>query len=268
MTDIGKYLLFGLRRVEGWVDPIAAEFTVALSGVQVRAGLSGSIGEIGVHHGKYFILLLLLAAQGEHAFAIDVFDEQDQNTDGSGRGDLRIFEENIQRWCRGRPAVHIIKKSSLDVVPDEITRVCGPSRLVSIDGGHTAECAYSDLKLIEAVMLEHGIAIIDDYFNQDWPDVSAGVARYFMEPGTRLRPFVIATNKLFVATPSWHDFYRDKLRAETEFSHFKQSEMFGHTVTVYHGNPDAPPLFDYVREALRRSWLGPYLLTLKQALRG
>ncbi len=267
MTDVERYLLFGERKIAGWLDPYTAEFIAAISTVQSRAGLRGAVGEIGVHHGKLFVLLCLLLAADEAAFAIDVFDAQDLNTDGSGRGDRDILEDNIRYWAReSMPRITFITKSSLVVGPQEIAQRCGPVRLASIDGGHTAECVYNDLKLIESTTAEYGVAVLDDYFNADWPDVSTGTADYMMEKGTKMRPFAVAPNKVFLCRSEYSEFYRQGIRERTPFRRYKESRMFGHAVDVFHGLPTAPPVGIYLREFTRNSMFGPHLIRLKRRL--
>lgn len=268
MTPMERYLMFGLRQVAGWLNPTTAEFTSMIGDLQRRAGYAGAVGEIGVHHGKFFMVLRLAAGPGDRAFVVDIFEDQALNVDGSGLGDRSILRQNLERWCGTAEGVAIIAKSSLDVTPDEILSACGPVRLASIDGGHTAECAYSDLKLIDAVMPDHGVAILDDYFNEDWPDVSTGTARYIAEPGSRLRPFAITPNKVFLTTEAFNPIYRAKIAKETPFRRYKTSQMFGLDVDVFHAPPTVPPIADCIRETLRQSAVGPYLLWAKAALAG
>src|ERR1700733_10640784 len=139
MTPLDKYLVYGLPRVEGWLDPYSAEFIGFLSETQKSLSIEGAVGEIGVHHGKLFLILLLTIARGEHAFAIDIFAQQHLNIDGSGQGDRGKFTDNIRRWHGKADNVSIIARSSLDVAPQDITQHCGQARLVSIDGGHTEQ---------------------------------------------------------------------------------------------------------------------------------
>jgi hypothetical protein len=44
------------------------------------------VGEIGVHHGKFFIPIAGNALQAEPAIAMDLFDNQGANVDASGVG--------------------------------------------------------------------------------------------------------------------------------------------------------------------------------------
>jgi hypothetical protein len=47
-------------------------------------GILGTVGEIGVHHGKFLMPIVGYALQEEPAVAVDLFEDQAQNFDGSG----------------------------------------------------------------------------------------------------------------------------------------------------------------------------------------
>ena len=76
MTPLERYLTYGLPRVDGWLEPYSAEIIGFLSETQRLSSIQGTVGEIGVHHGKLFLVLLLTMAPGERAFAIDIFEQQ------------------------------------------------------------------------------------------------------------------------------------------------------------------------------------------------
>jgi hypothetical protein len=82
-----SYTKYGFKKVDGWLDPASAFIIYQLSKVQNELGISGGVGEIGVHHGKLFILLLLMLKKGERSFGVDIFDEQNLNIDSSGKGE-------------------------------------------------------------------------------------------------------------------------------------------------------------------------------------
>jgi hypothetical protein len=42
------------------------------------------VGEIGVHHGKFFLPIVGLSVREEPAIAMDLFEQQQHNFDGSG----------------------------------------------------------------------------------------------------------------------------------------------------------------------------------------
>lgn len=236
------YLQQGHWEVEGWLDPYSAVFIASLGSIQCANDVAGATGEIGVHQGRLFILLDLLKRDAEHSVALDVFEYQRLNLDNSGCGDLERFVANLARWTGRARNVHIVRNSSLLVGAQDLVQRAGAFRLLSIDGGHTEECALNDLKLAEQVLHHHGIAILDDHFNQSWPGVSTGTARYVLEAGSILRPFAISPNKVYLANPEAHDFYKTMLRMR-EADHFdRSSSMYGSPVDIYGCEPTASAL--------------------------
>lgn len=265
---LAQYLIFGLKKVEGWLEIYSAEFIATLSEIQHRAGYAGGVGEIGVHHGKLFIVLLLTTSETEKAFAIDVFENQQLNTDGSGKGDRYIFLANVRRWTGSVARVQVMARSSLEVRPDEIVAECGKIRLISIDGGHTEQCAVNDLALAEAVLQDCGIVIIDDYFNPCWPDVSTGVAKYLARSDSKLRPFAVSPNKIYLCHPECAALYRSEI--QRHFKRNKEGQMFGSAVDLFAARSpnDAQSVAAILRERLKESSIGPRLLSLKDYLPG
>jgi hypothetical protein len=265
MNAVDRYLIFGQRRVEGWLEPYSADFIRMLSESQRDAGFRGAVGEIGVHHGKLLILLACTAAADERVFAIDVFENQSLNTDRSGRGDRLQFMRNLHRWYEKPGDVEVISISSLEIKPSDIIAACGQVRLASIDGGHTEECTLNDLRLVEGILTPEGVAIVDDYFNQNWPDVSTGVAKYLLESNSKLRPFVITPNKLYLTASANIEAYRLLIEAHQEFSMSKRSQMFGWDVDIYGTGLPARGLYARTSTFLKDSPIGPYLQWAKNS---
>jgi len=94
LASIDRYLHRDMRHVRGWLNNLTARVIAALGQHQTAHGITGAVGEIGVHHGKLWLILDHIATPDEMRFAIDIFDLQDLNTDRSGRGDLERFEQN------------------------------------------------------------------------------------------------------------------------------------------------------------------------------
>ena len=253
--DLERYVERGHHRVQGWLHPFSAHFIAHLARIQRRLGIGGAVAEIGIHHGRLFILLHL--ANGcKRSLAIDIFEDQNLNVDKSGLGNLELFLGNLAR-CGGSVAgVSLLKKSSLAVTPQEIAERFGPVVLFSVDGGHTAECAEHDLRLAEACLHQDGVVILDDFFNEVWPEVCVGAVRYLTDTATALRPFAISPNKLYLCRPGCNARYREELRrALPARAHDKDVTMFGSTVAVM-GAVKYGPLAR-IRHAIADSRLGP-----------
>jgi hypothetical protein len=209
-----RYLKHGHKFVDGWMLPAAAKMIATLSAVQEAEGISGNVAEIGVHHGKLFILLYLLTRGDERAVAIDLFADSSRNIDESGAGDLGKLRANLARHADAtmrRLVVYQGDSVNLDgATLKNLAR--GAYRLISIDGGHTAEITAHDLATAEESLAPGGVIILDDCFNEMWPGVSEGVYRYFHEPRGIL-PFATGGNKVLFCAPNAIPFYVDSLRA-------------------------------------------------------
>lgn len=195
-SPLANYLELGIGRVQGWLQPTTASVIGHLLVHQASAGLRGDVCEIGVHHGKLFLILANGTVVGERAVAVDVFDDQDKNVDGSGSGDREIFERHLATYSPSA-SVEIIQESSLDL--ERLGFLSRRFRFVSIDGGHTASITANDLRLAERTMLEGGVVAVDDILSHDWTGVLSGVSTYLAEGGT-LVPFALVPNKLLLTT--------------------------------------------------------------------
>jgi Methyltransferase domain len=213
-AQLRHYLKHGHKLVEGWMLPAAGKMIATLSAVQEAQHIGGNVAEIGVHHGKLFILLYLLTRGEERAVAVDLFANQVQNIDHSGAGDLDKFRANLARHADAdmrRLVVHEGDSTALDGLA--LKRLAGGAyRLISIDGGHSAKTTAHDLAIAVEALAPGGVIILDDYFNEMWPGVSEGVHRYFHGPHGIL-PFAMGANKMLFCAPSAIPLYVDSLRS-------------------------------------------------------
>ena len=199
------YLLGGQQAIPGWVQQDALMLTLALHRLQRAAGERGGVAEIGVHHGRLFIALALLRDDAEPAIAIDVFDRQDLNPDGSGRGDRAAFEANLARW--GAAArTHVLARDSLTLAPAEILGLAGPPglRLFSVDGAHALGHAASDLRLAEACLAPGGVVLLDDIFHGHWPGVTEAAVLHLHGGRSLVAPLAFCGGKLFLVRRDDH----------------------------------------------------------------
>jgi hypothetical protein len=220
------------NRVEGWLHPFSARAIDALSRYQVDSGVNGAVAEIGIHHGKLFLILYLSTAQDEKALAIDVFSRQHLNIDDSGKGDREVFLRNIDRYAGSREGLEVIEDSSLNVKSRNIFESVGKIRLFSVDGSHTEEATTNDILLAESVVIDDGIVILDDCFNEYWPEVSAAVAKYLYGTG-RLVPFAITPGKVMLCYPKMTTTYARALATSFPGDEDKAAHLYGHPVTLF-----------------------------------
>jgi hypothetical protein len=233
------YRVTSHRFVQGWLAPEIFDIVQTLDAAQRDNDISGSVAEIGVHHGKFFIGLHLLRREQECSLAIDVFADQHLNLDGSGRGDLDKFLANMSRWAsRDGLVIHQGDSTALDA--GTARELAGsPVRLFSVDGGHTEDVVFSDMKLAEATLADGGVVIADDVFHERWPGVAVATLRY-LQNGARLAPFAIGFNKVFFAEPCYTEMYRRAIQARCDSAMRISAQMStyaGHTVVLVFRTP-------------------------------
>ena len=195
-AGLAGYLEHGIGQVDGWLSPVTASMIAHLLVGQSLLGLRGDVCEIGVHHGKLFLVLACTTLPGERAVAVDIFGDQAKNLDRSGGGDRGIFEAHLAAQAPGAD-VEIIQESSLELAVHGFLE--RRFRLVSIDGGHTAAVVANDLRLAERTLVGGGVAALDDILSHDWTGVLSGLVSYRAAGGT-LVPFALVPNKLLLST--------------------------------------------------------------------
>jgi hypothetical protein len=198
------------REVEGWLEDTAARVTDHLLQAQGELGITGDVLEIGVHHGRYFIVLANGLAPAESAIAVDIFTDQHLNTSRSGAGNWSAFVTNVARFAP-LARVEIVQANSTEL-GDEFVTARNGVRFVSIDGGHDRATTCSDLWLAERLATTGAIVALDDIYRPDWSGVTAGLATY-LGAGGALHPFAFIPNKLLLTTDAaWAETYRESLR--------------------------------------------------------
>jgi hypothetical protein len=180
-------------RIEGWFQYDAALLFMKYNQLAFKHSASGNVLEIGVHHGLSAIAIAALKGPGKQLMAIDLFDDQDKNVSGSGRGDRARFEKNMTEFYLDAAFIRVIARPSAELTPAEL----GSGFTFShIDGGHSPEEVYHDLKLCYDVSAEGGLIALDDYFNPEYPGVSEGAVEFALRHPGWLRPLVAGYNKV------------------------------------------------------------------------
>ena len=103
-----NYWSCGIDEVEGWLSQGIEEPLTEVDRFQREAGILGSVMEIGVHQGKFFIPLALLKRPEEYALGIDLFEDQGKNIDGSGKGDFGAVSANLEKYVQERSRVELL----------------------------------------------------------------------------------------------------------------------------------------------------------------
>ena len=187
--------------------------------------------EIGVHHGKLYILLNSVIDSKFSSYAVDIFSNQDLNIDGSGNGSLEIFKKNLMLFDihKGANTVIIAGDSTDDGLMLRKRIGVGSMRFISIDGGHTAEHTINDLKISSELISNEGVVILDDILNHHWLGVIEGVVK-FLDSKPTLIPFAIGHNKLYLSKLSFNHRYQSLF--ENSKLATKVVNFFGHQLVA------------------------------------
>ena len=136
-----KQFLEAVSSAEGWLVLEHVWLVKALSEHQHGTGLLGSVGEIGVHHGKFWAPIVAASLACEPAVAIDLFEDQAKNFDRSGMGSKVAFLQ-LAHSQLGMPedAIEVFAGDSLALSGRQFAARGLPRfRLFSVDGGHSLE---------------------------------------------------------------------------------------------------------------------------------
>jgi hypothetical protein len=201
--------LGGYKKIaKGSGDVIAAgPFVNALSRWQHSNQLFGSVGELGVHHGRFTSFLFATARSGEALVVADLFeDHQSENVDLSGKGDYRQFVKGLATYGLSESDLRAVHRGSTADIPLDWSSREGfsPFRLVSVDAGHTANLTLNDLRLVSCNLLEGGITILDDWFHSGWPGVVEGYYRLVHQLRLDAYPFLSCEGKLYLTNTLEH----------------------------------------------------------------
>jgi hypothetical protein len=209
---LAQYLQDGFWRVDGYC--MAEVFRVIDLIDSSGINNSGGVCEIGVHHGRLFMMLNQVTDSTDKSYAIDVFENQELNIDNSGRGSKEHFIDNLSNVDHKHHGANttIITGDSTDSSLDLVNIIgAGTQRFISIDGGHTVEHVLNDLQIAEKLVRNEGVVIVDDIMHYSWLGVIQGTVKY-LERHPTLIPFAIGYNKLWMCKMSYHKKYLEMFK--------------------------------------------------------
>src|SRR5271165_187075 len=255
MASALRYL-DALDEIEGWLCPTTALAMIEVLWEQERLGAVGDIAEIGIWRGKSFLALAAGARPGERLVAVDPFDAGDslaQRPDLDvapyGTGYKAKFLENLACFFPGvQPDVIEASSAALD------QSAFGSLRVLSIDGNHSREQTFSDLRLAAACLTEQGVCWLDDVFNGAWPGVISGLFAY-LDSASSLQPVALFPNKLVLVRPGTAQAWRDRLRVLFGWATERQGvELHNFHIDVYRDvGSDFAPAFRLTDPPSRRA---------------
>lgn len=223
LTDLRRYIRH-LDDIEGWLLPEAAALMTAVSRIQRDWDVTGDLFEIGVYRGKSAVLLALLAdPEYERLKVCDVFADQTSNPSKSGRGERAAFEKLLHEWVESDcDFLDVYQFPSGELSVEDTGHRC---RIFHVDGGHHAEEALNDLMTADQALLNAGMVVVDDYFNEAWPGVSEGVMRFLLLRPHALVPVAHGFNKMLLCRPHRRDHWREALKRRLDLEVLEDDQI-------------------------------------------
>jgi methyltransferase family protein len=228
-TSPEKYVAHFMGTVQGYLTSLDARLIAALLKFQDENNIEGHLCEVGVHHGRLFLMLALARRSAERALAIDLFEDDTINANTRHAGRDRALLANARRLGIELSEEETYKTSSLNVDAGEILRrTTGRIRFFSVDGCHLYRHVENDLRLAESTLTDDGIIAVDDFFNVNWADVS--FATYdFLRQTDKMVPFAI-TSKLYLAAPDIAEKYKTALGKHNDLGQTSCVQILGKEV--------------------------------------
>jgi lipopolysaccharide biosynthesis glycosyltransferase/predicted O-methyltransferase YrrM len=241
-------------QVRGYLQLTQAHAIGALLDQQSRAGLKGSLAEIGLYFGKTFIGLARAARGDEKVVGVDP---------------LRIGAQDLQPELTANLKAHLTKEElgrilirralSTDLGPQEWLHSLGQAaRFVHLDGHHARATMLHDLQLAASWLAKGGLVVIDDFLNELHPDLTSGILDG-LEAHPQLEPVAVIPrrgtideggSKLVCATRGDAAMYREALdRALADHLRPWNDRMLGQEVRVYRTLGSSQPAVRSAAEA-------------------
>jgi hypothetical protein len=224
-----------LDSLPGWFLPDAAVMFMAYNQLASQRVAPLHTLEIGVFHGKSAIAVASLRGDSGTFTAIDVFNDL-SSRDGSPHdvGIKGSFLANMAEWLPTPERLRTIVAPSATVSAEAL----GPHSFCHIDGLHSAEGTYSDMKLCAEVVVPGGLVALDDYFNQRFPGVSEGALLFEQKHPGVLTPVAVGFNKVLFQRTDVSDL-NHRFAREFDYIPAHVATMWGRPVALFE-SPIAP----------------------------
>jgi len=132
----------------------------------------GDMMEIGIYKGRSAIAAACFLNENENFWAVDPFENipNDEKIVAGGIGDHETFIMNWISVFGHTNNLKIFAQTSKDfsLIEADIKKKM-KSKYISIDGDHSKTGTIFDLTLANRLTKDHGIIVVDDCFNIEWP---------------------------------------------------------------------------------------------------
>ena len=163
---------------------------------QEKNNIKGDIGEIGVFKGRSATLL----AKHVGVYSLYLIDIHMDNDKAEILKNIHLLASPEYIQCYS-----IDSKNFLSLEDSKF--FYNKSRFIHIDGGHTGNDIYSDLKVFKQMLSPEGIIAVDDFYNDEYPQVTESIYKYINNNPYDYVLFLTAFNKAYLCRPEMYSVY-------------------------------------------------------------
>jgi predicted O-methyltransferase YrrM len=174
-------------RLEGWFWPDSIAIWDSLLSFQKSAGVAGHFLEIGVYLGKSAVLSTLHSRDNEACILVDAIIQKD----------LRPTIDSI----KPSNVIYAQMRSTDMLHSGALAKHPANFRWIHIDGEHTGMAVINDLNIANTLLNDDGVMIVDDFFNPQYPQITAAVFDWLRVHPIELTLFLIGDNKGYLCRP-------------------------------------------------------------------
>ena len=206
---------FDLSSASQWLDPIDLFLAGHIARQLLTNDPQAAVLEVGVYRGAWILSLGKNVPDMDRLVGIDPYPDEH----AALRFELpkRVVELGLtSRFSHYDSWEEMERGESPEGVPN-------PYSLIHVDGDHTYEGVQRDLAFTQQWLAPGGVVIIDDFYNLHYPGIAAATYKWIDREG--FAPFLLTTNKVYVARAADRDMWRAHLRRSLEASPLWFSEV-------------------------------------------
>ena len=242
---MNRTLRSAIDHMDGMVSTTYIDVVHFLTNMQWSFGIYGSVGEIGVYHGKYAAMLAYHMALdiGERMFVCDIFGKQEHMKLKTELAAVKHFESNMNKvgfslyTDNEARRIRVFDDSSMYLSKLLYIQMGLPAfRFYSIDGSHHFPYVFNDLRHVACSLRKGGIISSDDILFKGWPEVQKAHAQFFTIFGNNtIKPLLYVRNKLHSCDASYYNQYMEYIEQHPIPGIKKVTDnRFGQTFTYYY----------------------------------
>jgi len=194
--NIGEYCNNYIEHISGWDAPYLEEFFRIFLTNEINQ--SGGVAEIGLYHGKFFMMMNAIVEENFFSYAVDINQENVNDSIIKIKSNLTMYDAHL-----GKNTIFIDSNKYREIL---LEKIINKIKFFSINGYKSTHDTFEDLIIASAAIDDHGVIILNDIGNASYLCVMEGLIQ-FLEKNLDIKPFCNGLNKIFLCKSLQYDQY-------------------------------------------------------------